>query len=197
MKKLNIKLSVNPTTWMNNRWVRICLSIPLFAAGVLIGFVGYKLKDPFVIAGGFMLMSGGVLVMMGGMRLAEARHIGDNPAKGEPQRNTLEICSGADGLPGVVKFTYVDHPLGQNFKCLNDNLYYFLHLVRGDNVQLLTLPDEDDRQRGYDPAEFANPISMPCSKKYLNWSATLWQTVSVVVLVIVIIGELIALIAIV
>ena len=82
-------------------------------------------------------------------------------------------------------------------KCLNDNKQYHAHFQPdGESSRVnLVLPDNEESERHYDPAELANVVEMAANKKYLNYSATVWQKVSVGVLGLVIAGELIGLVA--
>jgi len=65
-----------------------------------------------------------------------------------------------------------------------------------DKLTEFKLPDDDDTQRYYDPAEFANAVTMPSNKKYFSWSFSTMQKVSIGVMALVLTGEIIGIVAI-
>jgi len=143
---------------------------------------------------GFAGLAGGFLLFLSWRKLGDIRLIGKRQGKeGESYKapNSLNI------YPNKIVFEFEENPIGQEQKDYNDGKYYFVHKkFEGDGVEEFTLPDDDDKERYYDPGEFANPITMPSNKKYFTWSASTMQKISVGVMAIVIAGEIIGLIAI-
>lgn len=169
----------------------------LFVIGGAVAYLGNNTVNPLLIIFGFAGMAGGVMLFQQWRHMGEARILGEKGEKGEEGEvegmppNSLIIS------PNRIAFAYVCNPPGQSQKCYNDNKFY--HILRDGKgekqYQEFTLPDDDDKERYYDPGEFANPVTMPSNKKYFTWSASLMQQVSVGLMAVIIAGLIVGLIA--
>jgi len=168
-------------------------SIALFALGGFIAYMGNATGNPLVILLGFAGMAVGFLLFRAWRNRSEVRHIGKD--KGG-ESGDGEIPNSLNLYPDKVEFAYVENPLGQSQKCLNDGKYYHVHKanILGE-LEEFKLPDDDDKERYYDPTEFANPVTMPSNKKYFVWSFSTMQKISVGVMALVIVGLIIGLVA--
>lgn len=182
-----MKKKISWQTILTNKWFRFGVGLPTLAVGLYIGWLGWLTKNPVIIAIGFAIGGSGIVAILGGFQSAGTQHV-----KGDVVKNAN--CMNL--YPDRIAFEYSDTPQGEDHLILNNNKRYYFqkHDGNGGFVPFI-LPDDDASEHYYDPGEFANPVTMPASKKYLNWSATPLQTVSVIVMVVVIVGELIALIA--
>jgi len=149
------------------------------------------------IALGFAGLAGGFMLFLSWRRSGDVRHIVRDKDGKEKEAaippNSLNI------YPNRVEFAFVENPLGQSQKCLNDGKYYHIHTVteegEGGVLSEFQLPDDDDSERYYDPTEFANPVTMPSNKKYFTWSASTMQKISIGLMALLIFGLVIGMIA--
>lgn len=168
-------------------YLKLMMAVPLFVLGGLISFAGQSIVNPFVIVIGFALMAIGVMVGINWWQASTVRV--DSKAKElERTANCLNI------YPDHVEFAYMEEPLGFESMCRNDGKYYYVHSEdkASGELRALSLPDEEAVD---DPQEFANPVTMPCNKKYFSWYKPEFQKVSMIIVGVVILFELIALIA--
>ncbi len=179
----------------HNKIIRYGASIPLMLLGGYVGYIGNASRNPVILAIAFVLLGVGVLIIWGGLQLGSARKLGKEGKDFKP--NSFNI------YPHAANFELIpeDKLRGQAVQFLNDKQYYHLHLMKevrqGEwETNELQLPDDDNNAKYYDPTEFGNPVTMPSSKKCLNWSGPGMQVVSAAVMAVIIVGELIALIAI-
>ena len=168
-------------------------SISSAVVGGVVAFIGNSLGNPVLIVFGFCGLAGGFMLFRAGRHIGDVRLIkngeGDKPLLPPNSLNVYEK---------KIEFAHIEKPKGQSVKCLNDSKFYHVH-IDGDSkegLKELQLPDDDEKERYYDPAEFANPVTMPSNKKYFTWSASTMQKISVGIMALVIAGEIIGLIAI-
>jgi len=168
-------------------------AISSFVVGGFVAFMGNSLSNPLLIVFGFFGLAGGFMLFWAWRRIGDVRLIKrDEGGKPLLPPNSLNVYE------KMIEFAHVDKPKGQSVKCLNDGKFYHVH-IDGDSkegLKELQLPDDDEKERYYDPAEFANPVTMPSNKKYFTWSASTMQKISVGIMALVIAGEIIGLIAI-
>ena len=94
--------------------------------------------------------------------------------------NSLNIYARKDErtgqiYPQKITFEWVENPTGQPWQCLNNGNWYFLHIwdIVSERLMPFILPDS----QYFDPAEFANVISMPAHKKLFARRATMFQKI--------------------
>ena len=187
------------TTNPKNGFVKftlLMLGIIVFIAGGTIGYIGNASENPIIILAGFGFMACGFLLMKRWFGRDNVRIIassGNGHGEGvlmEP--NCLNLHR------GKMAFEYVSpqEVKGQEQKNHNDGKYYYVHIdnILGD-LEEFTLPDDDEKERFYDPNEVANVITMPSNKKYFTWSASWMETAKLGIMGLVIGGEIIGLIA--
>lgn len=171
------------------RYLHLLAIVVLFGIGGAVAYLGNNTQNPLLILVGFAALSGSFILFLQWRNMGAARILGESGKDGGPLPNSLVI------YPSRIVFDYFLHAPGQPQKCYNDGKFYYV--LRGEEasyLEELTLPDEDEKERYYDPQEFANPVTMPSNKKYFTWSASLLQTVSLGIMAIVIAGEIIGLI---
>jgi len=168
-------------------WTKLMLAAPLIIMGGVLGFFGQSIANPFVIVIGFAMLAVGVIVAIKWWQTGTIR-VDKEARKLEATANSLNI------YPDHVEFAYTEKPLGWPMKCLNDNKYYHVHVEGKDKggMKPFSLPDDEAVD---DPQEFANPVTMPCNKKYFSWFKPGFQKVSMIIIGVVILFELITLIA--
>ena len=171
-------------------------SIILFSVGIMIAYMGNKSANPALILLGFGGMAYGFMLFLSWRRQGDVRLLKkENNEEGIPYKppNSLNI------YPDHIDFEFVEveKAIGLSQKGLNDHKYYYIHQeqIKGEREEF-KLPDDDENQRFYDPAEFANPITMVSNKKYFTWSASTMQKVSLGIMALIIAGEIIGLITI-
>lgn len=172
--------------------LRLLAAAGLFICGGFIAYLGNEQGNPLVIFVGFCGLAGGFILVVKWRQQGNPRLIGpDGKGRRNGQKaNSLNIyCD-------HIEFAYVEKPVGQPQRGLNDGKYYNIHktIIEGESEEF-KLPDDDDKERYYDPSEFANPVTMPSNKKYFTWSASLMQKISIGLMAAVIGGELIGLVA--
>lgn len=113
----------------------------------------------------------------------------DKKATG-PEPNSINI------YPDKVVFEYVKKPLGMAQQCLNDSKEYYVQEYDPVNNKMKewALPDSNEDARYYDPKEFANVVTMPCSKKYLEWTPNTFQKIAFGIMAVIIGVEIIGLV---
>lgn len=164
----------------------------LFGIGVAVAFLGNSTENPLLIIFGFAGMAGSVMLFLQWRHMSEARIL-------------VEKEEGGESIPQDCLVIYPDrivfpcsfiNPPGQPQKCYNDGKFYpVLRPNEAGELAEFTLPDDDEKERYYDPGEFANPVTMPSNKKYFTWSASLMQQVSVGLMAVIIAGLIVGLIA--
>jgi len=194
--KLNLKQKINLGEKGRKylRHVHLLGILALGGVGGAIAYLGNSAGNPLLIVVGFVGMAGSFLLFMRWRDIGEARILvekGEEGGVATMPPNSLVIS------PSRIAFAYILNPPGQSQKCYNDGKFY--HVLRDDKrdreYQEFVLPDDDEKERYYDPQEFANPVTMPSNKKYFTWSASLMQQISVGVLGLVIAGLVVALVA--
>lgn len=170
---------------MKRKWLKLAIAIPLVALGAVIAFFGNTTTNPFIIVLGFAMLSIGVMTGWNWWQQGTIRVEKDAQAL-ERTANSLVISK------DYIKFTHNEKPLGYQSKCRNDNKLYYVMIDLVGELIPFTLPDEETTD---DPKEFANPVTMPCNKKYYQWFKPEFQKISTIVLGVTCIFELIALIA--
>ncbi len=122
--------------------------------------------------------AGGVFLIRHGLKGAYPPGLKQVKGKGKkavgPPPNSFNI------YPNRADFEYVRNPLGMPQRYLNDSQEYFVHKWNPDTKKLeeWVLPDSVEEERHYDPAEFYNVVTMPCSKKYLEWVPNTFQKIA-------------------
>ena len=185
-----MKLKVN---WqMHIRPIYLVGAIALFGVGGTVAYIGNLEGNPLLIALGFGGLVGGFLLFLAWLRRSDIRHIrGGKEERGKDYKppNSLNL------YPDRIEFIYEEAPKGQSQKYLNDGKYYHVHEVPEEEIKEFRLPDDDEKERYYDPGEFANPVTMPSNKRYFTWSASTMQKISVGIMGIIIAAEIIGLVA--
>jgi hypothetical protein len=183
---------------INNRYARyilLLLVITLFAFGTFIGYIGNEAENPLLIVAGFFCMASSFVMFKSWREKGNVRIIPTGgQGKGEVQ---TEPANSMNLYPGLIKFEYSLVPEGQSQKCFNDGAFYYIQQFNRDENKLeeFKLPDDDEKERYYDPRELVNPVTMPSNKKYFTWSASLMQTIRAGIMALIIAGEIIGLIA--
>ena len=169
-------------------------SVASLSAGVAIAYMGNESSNPLLILIGFGGLAGGFILFLSWRKQGDIRLIKGDKRKGLPDGNPLNcICL----YPHRIELEYTENPLGQSRKNYNDGQYYHVHESDGNGgFREQILPDDDDKERYYDPGEMANVVTMPSNKKYFTWAASTMQKISIGVMAVVIAAELIGLIAI-
>lgn len=166
--------------------------LALCVMGGAVAFLGNSTANPLLIIFGFAGMAGSVLLFQQWRHMGETRILREQGEDGEavPQ-DCLVIYQDRIAFP----CSFINPP-GQPQKCYNDGKFYPVLCPNevGELVEF-TLPDDDEKERYYDPGEFANPVTMPSNKKYFTWSASLMQQVSVGLMAVIIAGLVVGLIA--
>jgi len=187
--------------------IRLVAAVVSFGIGGFIAVLGNSAGNPLVILLGFAGLAGGFMLFLSWRRQGDIRLI--DKAKREKGKdykppNSLNIFS------DHIDFAFVEEPIGQSQKSLNDGKYYHIHkadlptkveflglsVETESGLEEFKLPDDDEDERYYDPTEFANPVTMVSNKKYFTWSASTMQKISIGIMAIVIAGEVVGLIAI-
>jgi len=171
------------------RLLYLLAAIIAFSVGGAIAFWGNSLGNPLLIVIGFGGLTGGVLLLRRWHGEKEIRVLGKVSAN---PPNCLAVSE------NYIDLVYIEDKkklLGLSQKCLNDGKYYHVHKIDNGTTVHLELPDDDENERHYDPAEMANVVTMPSNKKYFTWSASLMQTIKIGIMAIVVGAELIGLIA--
>jgi len=176
--------------------LRLIGAIMVFVVGASIAYLGNEAANPLMIVPGFLIMAGGFMLFLSWRRSGDIRHIvkkedGEEVVITAPP-NSLNIYL------NKVEFAFVENPLGQSQKCLNDGKYYHIHKVTegqdGEVLSEFVLPDDDETERYYDPTEFANPVTMPSNKKYFTWAASTMQKISLGIMALIIFGLVIGMV---
>jgi len=172
-------------------------AIVAFGVGGTIAFIGNSSQNPFLIALGFCGLLGGVLLFVAWRRAGDEVIMGTSEVKDGRGQIVNYAPNSLNIFPDKIEFAYVEEPKGLSQKCLNDGKPYFVNIGNAENDELRTfsLPDDDEKERYYDPGEFANPVTMPSNKKYFTWSASTMQKISVGIMAVVIAAEIFGLIA--
>lgn len=194
---MNWKFWKSKTDWKSKgkKWLRGMHLLGILALGIIggaVAFLGNNADNPLLIIFGFAGMAGSVMLFQQWRHMSAARIL-------------VEKEEGGEALPQDCLVIYPDriafpcsfiNPPGQPQKCYNDGKFYPVLCPNevGELVEF-KLPDDDEKERYYDPREFANPVTMPSNKKYFTWSATLMQQVSVGLMAIIIGGLIMGLIA--
>ena len=170
---------------MKQRWLKLAMAVPLIVLGGLTAFLGNMGTNPFIIVMGMAMLTIGVMIAWNWWQ--QGTILVEKDAQDlERTANSLVISK------DYIKFTHEDKPLGYQAKCRNDNKLYYVMIDKGGKPEPFTLPDEETAD---DPKEFANPVTMPCNKKYFQWFKPEFQKISTIVLGATCIFELITLIA--
>ena len=178
------------------RWARLfyLLAATLsLGAGGAVAFIGNEAGNPLIIVVGFGGLAGGFLLVKKWFEHKSTRMV-DKRVMSEPP-NCLILSR------THILFDYIKEPeklLGLAQKCYNDGKFY--HVLRDEGADnnghpVFVLPDDDENERHYDPAEMANVVTMPSNKKYFTWSATTMQKISIGIMGIIIAGEIIGVVA--
>jgi len=170
---------------MKQRWLKLIIAVPLIVFGGIIAFFGNMATNPFIIVVGMGSAAAGVMVVWNWWQGSTVKVEKDAQAL-ERTANCLVISK------DYIKFTHNEKPLGYQSKCRNDGKPYYVMLDLAGELMPFTLPDEEMVD---DPREFANPVTMPCNKKYFSWFKPEFQKVSTIILGVTIIFEIIGLIA--
>lgn len=170
------------------RWLYLLVSVVSFGLGGAVAVIGNNTDNPLLIVFGFAGLVGGVVFFNKWRGQKEVRIIGKVFIK---PANCLII------LKDRLMFAHLkkEKLLGLSQKCYNDGKYYHVHKIDKGVMAHFDLPDDDEKERYYDPMEMANVVSMPSNKKYFAWSATLMQTIKIGLMALVVAGELIGIIA--
>lgn len=163
-----------------------------FLIGGYIALMGNNSRNLLLIILGFGGMAGSYMLFRQWMSYGNVRY---SKAKQAEKDKPLMPPNSLIIHKSRIDFAYVENPLGMEQKCWNDGQYYYVMKEVGGNLEEFTLPDDDDKKRYYDPAEFANPVTMPSNKKYFTWSASTLQKVSIGLLAIIVLGLVVGLIA--
>lgn len=170
---------------LKQKWLKLVMAAPLIIFGGVIAFIGNTGENPFVIVIGMASVAIGVMAAWNWWQQGIIKVEKEAMAL-ERTANSLIISE------DYVKFAHEEKPLGYQSRCRNDGKPYYVMLDLGGEKIPFVLPDEEMLD---DPREFANPVTMPCNKKYFAWFKPQWQKVSTIVLTVIIIFELIAMIA--
>lgn len=178
--------------------------------GGSIAYMGNNADSAMLIVAGFIFLVGGVVLIVIRHKTSsidyEPAQVKIEGEAGEAREAIVKKVSNEKGkilinslniYPDEVKFENTYNPIGLPWKCLNDGKEYYVHDwdPKQNKLVAFTLPDDDENKMYYDPAEFANPVTMPSYKKYLTSSMTTMQKISVGLLLICIVGELIGIVA--
>jgi len=170
---------------MRQRWFKLIMAVPLIVFGGIIAFFGNMATNPFIIVIGMGSVAAGVMAAWSWFQ--------GSTIKVEKEAQALErIANSLIISKDYIKFAHEDKPLGYQSKCRNDGKSYYVMLDFAEEKIPFTLPDEEMVD---DPREFANPVTMPCNKKYFSWFKPEFQKVSTIILGVTIIFEIIGLIA--
>lgn len=169
------------------RLLYLLAAIVLFGIGGGVAFLGNNAANPLLIALGFAVMATGVLLLKKWHGEQGARILGE---KSTLPPNCLVI---ADNYVGF-KHLEEDKLLGLSQKNYNDGKYYHVHKGENGAMTHFELPDDDENERSYEPAEMANVVTMPSNKKYFTWSASLMQTIKIGIMALVVGAEIIGLV---
>ena len=170
---------------LRRKWLKLAMAVPLVILGGVISFFGNMATNPFIIVLGFAMLTIGVMIAWNWWQQGTIRVEKDAQAL-ERTANSIVISK------DYIKFAHEDKPLGYQSKCRNDNNLYYVMIDLVGELMPFTLPDEETAD---DPKEFANPVTMPCNKKYFQWFKPEFQKISTIVLGVTCIFELITLIA--
>lgn len=192
--------------------IKVCWYWLLIAAGMVIG--GFKLAS-FGAPDNYLIMAPGALILIGGFALGywgikRRPKFRFGPSQPAPQKRvqTAEVTESEadDDATKVVSgyeansiniyrdrvvYEYVQNPLGVPWRCIDDGKFYYVHAVDKDkNLIEWQLPDNDLSKRHYDPAEFANVITMPCAKRFFEWAPNKFQKIALAAMAIIACVEL-------
>lgn len=169
-------------------YLKLMMAIPLVVLGGVIAFAGQSIVNPVVIVLGFAMTALGVMVGINWWQQTGSIRVSKKARELERTANCLNIH------PDHIEFAHTEKLLGFEIKCRNDGKFYHVHIEdqKSGELRALSLPDEETVD---DPQEFANPVTMPCNKKYFSWYKPEFQKVSMIIIGVVILFELIALIA--
>ena len=178
---------------------RLLLAIGLAGLGLVVAVVGNSQRNPSIILMGVVALVLALLCFWWWRNNKPEGDI-DREVRGEAvSSGPVKVTQKYNALilePQQVRFANLPSDQlqgGQSQLCHNDGKRYFVLLQKdGAGYEQLVLPE----QRYYSPAEFANVVTMPNVRRYLSWSNSFVQTVSVVIMGLIIVGEFIALIAI-
>jgi len=170
---------------LKRKWLKLAVAVPLIVFGGIITFFGNMATNPFIIVIGMGSVAIGVMSAWNWWQQGTIRVEKEAQAL-ERTANSLVISK------DYIKFAHNEKPLGYQSKCRNDNKLYYVMLDLDGELIPFTLPDEEAADN---PKEFANPVTMPCNKKYFQWFKPEFQKISTIVLGVTCIFELIALIA--
>jgi len=176
------------------RYLYLLGILVLFSIGGAIAYLGNNTKNPALILIGFAGLAGSFMLFLWWRNMGQVRILAEQGEEGEAGAappNSLVI------YPDRIAFAYIENAPGQTQKCFNDGKFYHV-LCPGEKegqFQEFTLPDDDEKERYFDPQEFANPVTMPSNKKYFTWSASTMQKISVGIMALVIVGLIIGLVA--
>jgi len=179
-------------TATKRNWIKISIAIALFIPGCALAIFGNNADNAMLIVIGFAFLVGAVFLFRAGWSTGGGRVI-------KPDSETEEITEPPNCFniyADRTAFEYIENTegFGLQRKYHNDGKYYYLNIVEKlDSKKLieLRLPDDDESQRHYPPAEFANVITMPANKKYYSWAPALFQKIGIGVMGIIIAGEII------
>ncbi len=110
---------------------------------------------------------------------------------GEPRfkgvANSLNIYAEKDKATGKIRplkvaFEWVERPLGQPYKCLNNDGFFYVHLwnIAKQCLEPFILPDS----QYFDPDEFANVLQMPAHRKLFAQQVSMFQKIAIWALVL-------------
>jgi hypothetical protein len=182
----------------------------LLAIGLAVGALNlHSLNMGLTILAMLFLGGGGWLFYTGWRKkgdYAEVRvgKMSGNGHKGNGKTD-LQIPNTLIVRPHSVDLEYLDPDYAEDLpvsamlrKVQKTNKQFYLLEQRSgleqNELHELVLPDDSITEIHYLPKEFGNVVTMPCTKKYFEWSATTFQKIAIGLMVLVIVAEIIALV---
>lgn len=205
------------------RFLYLLVAVISFGVGGVIAVIGNNADNPFLIVVGFAGLASGVLLLKKWRDMKESRVLGK--VVGKPNCLTISKSHidfahlEEDKLLGLSQKCYNDgkyyhihrveekpnpsqeelleqlEGIAQEPELVGERLRDIVGKNDGEGMSHFELPDDDENERFYDPAEMANVVTMPSNKKYFAWSASLMQTIKIGLMALVIAGEVIGLVA--
>jgi hypothetical protein len=156
----------------NPSWWKIPLSIAMVVVGVGVAYFGQTQRNQAIIILGGLLMIGGVFLFLSMREELGARILPGKKLK--HPANSLIV------YPNDIEFDYIKKPPGHQQRCINDGKWYHVLVKKqGESLKEYLLPDEEEKERYYDPAEFSNPVTMPANAKLFEPRPSLAKTITV------------------
>lgn len=168
--------------------------------GLVLAYIGYP-EIKLMVYGGVIIAAAGLF----GFYLLMKREPGVSMKRNVKQKGSPEtkhgdkqkdIPNGGDTTEtnpansfniyhDATKFEYVPTPCGVPWRLTNNGKEYHVHIVDKDTNELSAweLPDNDASKRHYDPREFANVVSLPCTKLFMEWTPSPFQKIAFGVMV--------------